>query len=167
MIRNERHDRDAAERRRLRSLIERAGVAMLMNVDEHGAHVGRPMLPLLVQNDPHIYFLTHRSSRKVMQLAARPQVGLTIISANCYLVVAGTACTSRDPELIRRLWNPTYRAWFPGGDDDREATAITVAVERIDYWEPPGSRAIRLVQAIKAVLTRRPVETPMKTLDGL
>jgi general stress protein 26 len=155
-----------AERQRVRALIERAGVAMLMNVDERGTHIGRPMLPLFVQNDPHIYFLTHQSSRKVMQLAARPQVGLTIIGANCYVVMAGSAHLSRDPGLIRRLWSPTYRAWFPEGKDDREATAIRVVVERIDYWEPPTSQVFRLVQAVKAVVTRRPVETSMKTLDG-
>ena len=154
------------ERQRVRALIERAAVAMLLNVDERGAHVGRPMLPLFVQNDPHIYFLTHQSSRKVKQLAARPQVGLTIVSANCYVVMAGSAHISRDSELIGRLWNPTYRAWFPGGKNDREASAICVAVERIDYWEPPTNRAVRLVQAVWAVLTRRAAETPMKTLDG-
>jgi general stress protein 26 len=156
----------AAERQRVRALVERAGVAMLMNVDEHGTHIGRPMLPLFVADDPHIYFLTHQSSRKVVYLAARPQVGLTIVSGNCYAVMAGFARLSRDPELIRRLWSPTYRAWFPGGKDDREATVIKVAVERIDYWEPPGSRIARLAQALRAVLTRRAVETPMKTLDG-
>ena len=156
-----------AERQRVRALIERAGVAMLMNVDEKGTHIGRPMLPLLVQNDPHIYFLTHQSSRKVTQLAVRPQVGLSIISTNCFVVAAGSAQLSRDPELIRRLWSPTYRAWFPEGKDDREATVIRVAVERIDYWEPPSNRVVRLAQAVKAVLTRRAVETPMKTLDGL
>jgi general stress protein 26 len=157
----------AAERQRVRALIARAGVAMLMNVDEQGTHLGRPMLPLLIQNDPHIYFLTHQSSRKVSQLSARPQVGLSIISGNSFLVVAGAAYTSRDPELIRRLWSPTYRAWFPNGRDDREATAVRVVVERIDYWEPPSNPVVRLVQAVKAVLTRRAVETPMKTLDGL
>jgi general stress protein 26 len=156
----------AAERQRVRTLIERAGVAMLMNVDERDAHVGRPMLPLFIQDDPHIFFLTHESSRKVMQLTARPQVGLTIISANCYLVVVGSADISRDPELIRRLWSPTYRAWFPDGQADREATAIRVAVERIDYWEPPTNRIVRLVQAVKAVVTRQPVDTPRRTLDG-
>jgi general stress protein 26 len=76
---------------------------MLMNVDENGKHIGRPMLPLLVLNDLHIYFLTHQSSRKVTQLAMRPQVGLSIISSNCFIVVAGSADVSRDPELIRRL----------------------------------------------------------------
>src|SRR3954470_11774784 len=156
-----------AERRRVRALIGGAGVTMLMNLDERGSHVGRPMLPLFVEGDPHIYFLTHQSSRKVTQLTARPQVGLTTMSENCYMVMAGSAHVSRDAELIRRLWSPTYRAWFPDGKDDREATVIRVAVERIDYWEPPSSRIVRLVQAVKAVVTRRAVETPMKTLDGL
>jgi general stress protein 26 len=151
----------------VRELIERAGVAVLMNVNEKVTHAGRPMLPLLVQNDPHIYFLTHQSSRKVTQLAVRPQVGLSIISGNCFVVLTGSATLSRDPELIRRLWSPTYRAWFPDGKDDREATVIRVAVERIDYWEPPSSRIARLAQAVKAVITRRAVETPMKTLEGL
>lgn len=157
----------AAERQRVRALIERAGVAMLMNVDEHGTHVGRPMLPLFLANDPYIYFLTHQSSRKVAQLAARSQVGLTIISANVYVAIAGSAHTSRDPELIRRLWSPTYRAWFPEGKADREATVICLVIDRIDYWEPPSNQVVRLVQAVKALLTRRPVDTPMKTLDGL
>src|SRR4029450_3440175 len=155
-----------AERQRVRALIERASVAMLINVDERGAHTGRPMLPLFLQNDPHMYFLTHQSSRKVTQLTARPQVGLTIVSANCYIVMAGSVHISPESELIRRLWRPTYRAWFPEGKDDREATAIRVAVGRIGYWERPTSRVVRLVQAVRAVLTRRAVETPRKTLDG-
>jgi general stress protein 26 len=157
----------AAERRRVRALIERAGVAMLMNVDEHDTHIGRPMLPLFVANDPHIHFLTHQSSRKVAQLAARSQVGLTVISANVYVSIAGSAHISTDPELIRRLWSPTYRAWFPDGKDDREATAIRVVIDRIDYWDPSSNQVVRLAQAVKALLTRRPVDTPMKTLDGL
>ena len=140
---------------------------MLMNVDENGTHSGRPMLPLLIPNDPNIYFLTHQSSRKVTQLTLRPHLALSIISTNCFIVMAGSAHLSRDPELIRRLWSPTYRAWFPAGKDDGEATVIRVAVERIDYWEPPSNRAVRLAQAVRAVLTRRAVETPMKTLDGL
>lgn len=156
----------ADERQRVRALIERATVAMLVNVDERGTPVGRPMLPLFIQDDSHIYFLTHQSSRKVLQLAARPQVGLTIISADSYFLVVGSAHISGNPELIRCLWRPTYRAWFPEGKDDREATVIRLAVERIDYWEPPASQIARLVQAVKAVLTRQAVDTPRKTLDG-
>jgi general stress protein 26 len=157
----------ALERRRVRKLIQRAAVALLMTTDEHGAAFGRPMLPLLLDNDSHIYFLTHQNSRKVRQVAARPQMCLTLTSGNCYLVVVGSANASRDVELIRRLWRPTYRAWFPEGRDDREAAVLRVAVERIDYWEPPRSRFVRLLQAVKAVVTRRSVDTPMKSIDGL
>jgi general stress protein 26 len=75
----------------VRALIE-LGRRHAHDVDENGTHIGRPMLPLLVQSDPHhIYFLTYQSSRKVTQLAVRPQVGLSIISTNSFVVVAGSA----------------------------------------------------------------------------
>src|SRR5262245_48424473 len=123
-----------AERRRLRKMIERAGVAMFVTIDECGRHTARPMLPLLIGDDPHIYFLTHQHSRKVAHVVARPQVGLTIDSdSRCYLSIAGRAFASRDVELIDRLWHPTYRAWFPAGQGDGEATVLRVAIDRVDY----------------------------------
>ena len=157
----------ASERQRVRALIERAGVAVMMNVDEDGHPVGRPMLPLFLAGDPHIYFLTNQNSRKVAQLVARPQVALAIVGAKSFFVVSGPASASQDPGLIRRLWKPSYRAWFPDGTDDRAATVLRIVVERVEYWEPPRTPLIRLMRAAKAVLTRRPVETPRKTLDGL
>ena len=156
-----------SERRRVRGLIQRAGVAMLTTIDEHSAPISRPMLPLFLDNDPCIYLLTHQNSRKVSQIIARPQVGLTMSSIACYLVVTGTAAAMRDPKLIRQLWRPTYRAWFPDGKNDHEAIAICVSVGRVDYWEPPRSRLIRIAQAVKAVITRRTVDTPMKTITRL
>jgi general stress protein 26 len=125
------------------------------------------MLPLLLDNDPDIYFLTHQRSRKVTQIEAQTKIGIAIVSARRYFVVSGSAYSSRDPELIRRLWHPTYRAWFPDGKDDREATALRVVVDRVDYWEPPRSQFVRVLQAVKAIVTRRAVETPMQTIDGL
>jgi general stress protein 26 len=156
------------ERQKVRRLIKHAGIVMFMTLDDHGDHAGRPMLPLLLDNDPQIYFLTHHSSRKVAHVAARPQVGLTISDASgCYLSIVGRASISRDSELVEHLWRPTYRAWFPDGQSDREATVLCVAVDRVDYWEPPRSRITRFFQAARAVMTRRAVETPMKTIDGL
>jgi general stress protein 26 len=156
-----------SERQRVRQLLQRGGVAMLLTLDNRGAHAGRPMLPLWLRNDPHMYFLTHQDSRKVTQIAERPQVVLTTISGHCYFVVFGSASASRDPELIKRLWHPSYRAWFPAGKDDREATALRVVIDKVNYWEPPRSRFVRVFQAVKAIVTRRAVDTPMKTVDGL
>jgi general stress protein 26 len=153
------------QRRRVRDVLQRAGVAMLVSFDSDGAHSGRPMLPLWLEDDPHVYFLTRQNSRKVTQIRERPQVALTVISAGCYFIVVGCASASQDPVLIRRLWRPSYRAWFPEGKDDREATVLRMVIDRIHYWEPPRSRVRRLLQAVKAVATRRVVETPMKTID--
>ena len=111
----------AAERHRVRDLLQQSDVAMLLTFGSGEAHAGRPMLPLWLPEDPNIYFLTHRESRKVAQVNERLHVALTVINAGCYLVVLGLAYASQDPALIRRLWRPSYRAWFPKGSDDREA----------------------------------------------
>jgi len=156
-----------SEREKIRRLIQDAGVAILMTVDDRGDQAGRPMLPMMRDNDPHIYFLSHSSSRKLTQVAAHPQVGLTITTPHCYIVVTGRADVLRDREIVSQLWNPTYRAWFPEGEDDREAAVLRVIVGQVNYWEPPRSSVVRLAQGVKAVLTHKAVETPMKTIDRL
>lgn len=155
------------ERQRIRALLHRATVAMLVTTDDRGFQAGRPMLPLFLENDPHIYFLTHQDSRKVRQIAERPHVAITIISEDAYFFALGCASVLRDAELIRRLWHPSYRAWFPSGRDDRNATALRVVVGTVNYWEPPRTQVRRLFRALKAFATGRAVETPMKTVDGL
>jgi general stress protein 26 len=153
-----------AEHHRVRELLQQGDVAMLLTFDSEDVHAGRPMLPLWLPGDPHMYFLTHRDSRKVAQVTERPQVAITVITAGCYFVVLGLAYASQDPVLIRGLWRPSYRAWFPGGTDDREATVLRVEIDKVNYWEPPRSHTHRAFQAVKAVLTGRAAETPMKTI---
>src|SRR6185503_4005340 len=120
----------AAERHRVRSLLQQSEVAMLMTFASGEAHAGRPMLPLWLPEDPNIYFLTHGKSRKVAQVNERPHVALTVVNARYYLVVLGLAYASQDPALIRSLWSPSYRAWFPKGSDDREATVLRIVINK-------------------------------------
>jgi general stress protein 26 len=155
-------------RSRVRELIQQIAVGMLTTVDRHGQLVSRPMLALLLDDDPELYFLTHTSSAKIADVAAESRVAVTFAgSDSTYLAVTGRATASQDPQLIARLWNPTYRAWFPDGADDRDATALRVTIDHADYWEAPTSRVLRLVQAIAAVVTHRPYETPKTRVDGL
>ena len=42
-----------------------------------------------------------------------------------------------------------------------------MVIDRVNYWEPPRSPFTRVFQAAKAIVTRRAVDTPMKTIDGL
>ena len=156
----------AVERQRVRGLIREAGIAMLMTVDDRGGQAGRPMLVLLLDGDPHMYFLTRHDSRKVVHIAAHPQVALTVVGADRYFLVTGQAVICRDRQLLDRLWHPTYRAWFPEGVEGGVAIALRIAVDRIDYWEPPRSRIVRVFQAAMALVTQHPIETPMKTIGG-
>jgi general stress protein 26 len=100
-----------------------------------------------------------------VQVNERPQVAVPVINAGCYFVVLGVAYASQDPAPIRRLWRPSYRAWFPEGSDDREATVLRMVINTVNYWEPPRSRVRRLFQAVTAAVTRQPVETPMRAID--
>src|SRR4029453_16817481 len=130
----------AAERHRVRALLQQSEVAMLLTFGSGEVHAGRPMLPLWLPEDPKLYFPKHRESRKVVQVNEPPHVALTVINAGCYLVVLGLAYASQDPALIRRLWRPSYRAWFPEGSDDREATVLRMVINKVNYWEPRRSR---------------------------
>lgn len=63
------------------------------------------------------------------------------------------AAIVRDAALARELWNPLYRAWFPGGLDDPDLTLLRVDVERAEYWDSPSSAVVQLTGFIKAIAT--------------
>ena len=65
---------------------------------------------------------------------------------------------TRDAEQIRGLWNPTYRAWFPGGSTDPEIGILTVEIDRVEYWDVPSSRLVRLWGVARALATGQPAE---------
>lgn len=125
------------------------------------------MLPLFLPNDSNLYFLTHGGSRKVGQIQAHPHVALTVEASGTYLFISGEAQLSQSHELIDALWHPSYRAWFPEGEDQRDVSVVRVRVDRVDYWDPPGGRVRRVLQAARAILTGTAIENSMKSIDGL
>jgi general stress protein 26 len=158
----------AQARERVRDVIAGAGVAMLTTVDDSGRLASRPMLPLLIDGDNRLHFLTHASSEKVAQVAVQPRVAVSVIGpASTYLSIAGRAVVSHDRDLIERLWRPTYRAWFPDGAADQDLAVLSVTVDRVDFWEAPTSRVSRVLEAIEALVTHRSVETPRQSVDSL
>ena len=70
-----------------------------------------------------------------------------------YVSVSGKARLVRDPEKTRELWNPAYKAWFPGGLDDPQLALLKITVERAEYWDSSQSAFVHLVGFIKAVAT--------------
>jgi general stress protein 26 len=151
------HARAIAE---LQRLIDGIAVAMVTTVAEDGALRCRPMLVERLQPDATLVFLTHLSSQKTddVRRDARANVAFTAETGDRYVSVSGTAAVAHDPARMHAMWNPTYRAWFPGGPDDPDGAVLTVAIDRVEYWDVPSSRLVRLWGVVKALATGQVAE---------
>ena len=151
-------ERAAAE---LARLIDGIPVAMVTTVAADGSLRCRPMLLTRVEPDATLTFLTHLSSQKTDEVRHDRRVNIAFQSdkGDRYVSVSGTATVAHDVPRMRDLWNPTYRAWFPGGVDDPDGAVMTVRIEYIDYWDVPTSRLVRLWSAVKALATGEVVES--------
>ena len=144
----------------LARLVDGITVVMVTTEDGDGALRSRPMLVERLQDDATLLFLTHRSSHKVLEVNEHPQVNVAFVGArgDRYVSVSGTGRITHDREQIRQLWNPTYRAWFPGGSTDPEIGILTVEIDRVEYWDVPSSRLVRLWGVARALATGKPAE---------
>jgi general stress protein 26 len=151
-------DRAIAE---LRRRIEGIPVAMVTTIAPDDVLRCRPMLVERLQPDATLVFLTHLSSQKATDVHHDPRVNAAFQSDNGdrYVSVGGTATVVHDDARFRGMWRPTYRAWFPGGPDDPDSAIFTVTIQRVDYWDVPSSRMVRLWSAVKALATGEVVES--------
>jgi general stress protein 26 len=152
----------------LKRLIDGIGVVMLTTHTDDDLLRSRPMLLERVEPDGSLTFLTHLSSQKVAELAGDPRVNVAFIGdkGDRYVSVSGTGTITHDPARLHALWNPTYRAWFPNGPDDPDSAILGVCIERVEYWDVPSSRLVRLWGVVRALATGRPAEAgEQRTLE--
>jgi len=136
-------------------------VAMVTTIAPDDLLRCRPMLLERLQPDATLVFLTHLSSQKADDVRRDPRVNVAFIGekGDRYVSIGGTATIAHDLARFHTLWNPTYRAWFPGGPDDPDGAIFTVAIERVDYWDVPTSRLVRLWGVVRALATGQVAES--------
>jgi general stress protein 26 len=144
----------------LARLIDGIPVAMITTLSDDGMLDSRPMLLERMETDGSLTFLTRLSSRKVHEIARDARVNVAFVGdkGDRYISLSGMAEVTHDPVRMHALWKPTYRAWFPGGPDDPDSAIFTVRIERIESWDVPTSRLVRVWCAVKAVATGKVVE---------
>src|SRR5437762_10033649 len=120
-------------------------VAMVTTIAPDDILRCRPMLLERLQPDATLVFLTHLTSQKVNDVRRDPRVNVAFIGekGDRYVSIGGAAKVVHDVARFRALWNPTYRAWFPGGPDDPDSALFTVAIDRVAHWDVPTSRLVR------------------------
>jgi general stress protein 26 len=143
----------------LARLIDGIPVAMVTTRADDDMLGSRPMLLERLEGGA-LTFLTHLSSAKIHWVSQDARVNVAFVSTagDRYVSVSGVAEPTHDPARMRALWKPTYRAWFPAGPDDPDSAILTVRIERIEYWDVPTSRIVRVWCAVKALATGHVVE---------
>jgi general stress protein 26 len=141
-------------------LVDGITVVMVTTVASDDLFRSRPMLLECVESDGSLTFLTHLSSQKVEELERDPRVNVAFVGerGDRYVSASGVGSTKRDGARIQQLWKPTYRAWFPGGAEDPDIAVLTIDVQRVEYWDVPSSRLVRLWGAMKALASGQPAE---------
>jgi general stress protein 26 len=144
----------------LARLVDGIGVVMMTTVAADGALRSRPLLLESLEPDGSLIFLTHLSSQKVAELSDHPRVNVAFVSdkGDRYVSVSGVGVTIHDPARMHELWNPTYRAWFPNGPEDPDSAILTVTIDRVEYWDVPSSRLVRLWGVVRALATGQVAE---------
>jgi general stress protein 26 len=123
------HELSGSEARaKVAELIAGMHIAMMTTLATDGRMSSRPMA---VQDKPFhgtLWFLTRVTSEKVDELKS-------------------------DSDVIKELWNPMYKAWFPKGDEDPEIAVLRVDITEGDYWEATGNKVVMMAKYAFAAAT--------------
>lgn len=146
---------------KLEKLIEGIEIGMMTTATPDGSMRGRPMQTRRVDEDGTLWFFTSDDSGKAHEVEHDRHVNITYADAarNRYVSVSGSATLVRDRAMIKVLWTPVLKAWFPKGpDSDPHVALLRVDVETAEYWDAPSGTMVKLVGFVKAVATGRRYE---------
>ncbi len=117
--------------------------------------VTRPMSTQKVDEDGNVWFMCHKLSEKMHQIAVNNTVELMYSNtlAQEYLSVKGKAYPTIDYAKIKEFWNPFIGTWFEKGIDD--PNIILIRVEPTDgyYWDTKHGSMIALLKIAASTIT--------------
>lgn len=145
----------------LYDLIEDIEIAMLTTRRSDGRLVSRPMATQARAAGADLWFVTSNETEKLDELETDPNVNLAYYNTKSreYVSVSGVARVSQDREIIRELYRPDWRAWFPGEDDstgtpdDPRIVVIGVDVESAVYLKVDKPKPVVLFEVAKGMIT--------------
>jgi general stress protein 26 len=130
-------------------------VAMLGTRDADGSISGRPVQPVRVEPEGHVWIFTAADGDIALDVArdARVHVAFVNPADELYVSLNGEARVLRDPRKARELWSTATGVWFPGGPDDPNLGLLRIDVHRGDYWDMKDARLVRFFKLAAAVAT--------------
>ncbi|MBN9185392.1 MAG: pyridoxamine 5'-phosphate oxidase family protein [Microbacterium sp.] len=138
----------------VRTILKSARTASVTTQTASGALHSRPLAVLDDDFAGPLWFFTADPSSKTADLAAHPQVNVSVGDGKGWLSLSGVATISRDEERIDRYWNPWAAAYFEGGRDDPTVALLQVDVSSIHYWDLDKPAIVTAFEVAKGLLTR-------------
>jgi general stress protein 26 len=140
-----------------REMLEDYSVAVLVTHGQGSSAPfrSRPMAIAQVDENCDLWFITSEESAKVHEIEADTRVHVICQDghSNC-LTISGRASLSHDRLRIQKLWKPTFKPWFPQGENDPNIVLIHVLGEHGEFWDSQGLNGIKYAfQAVKAAIT--------------
>ena len=142
---------EAGTREHFYKVVKDFDSGMLVTRAADGHLRSRPMGVAEVTDDGDLFFMTRIDSPKVKELEADPHVNLAIQGKTRFASVSGRARVVRDRAHIDRLWQESWKVWFPEGKDDPALCLLQLSPEDGEYWDNAGAKGLRyLFEAAKA-----------------
>lgn len=149
----------------LYDLIDGIEVAMLTTRRRDGNLVSRAMQTQRRTAGADLWFVTRTDSQKFDELAFDPHVNVSYYRDRTreWVSVSGKAILSRDPDLIRGLYKPDWKAWFKEADgnrddgkagtpDDPHIALILVEAQAVSYFKSDRPLPLVLFDVARAML---------------
>jgi general stress protein 26 len=114
-----------------------------------------PMSPLKVDEAGNLWFLSADDSHHNRDIAANPAVRLYFQASHHsgFLYFDGHAVISRDPAMIKELWNFMLKTWFTEGENDPRITVIQVRPVEGYYWDNKHGSAVAGAKMLLGAVT--------------
>jgi general stress protein 26 len=149
----------------LYDLIDGIEVAMFTTRRADGHLVTRPMQVQERTAGTDLWFATDVETHKLDELAHDPHVNLGFYNNRSreWVSVSGIAIITQDRDLVRGLYKPDWKAWFPavddvrdGGPDDPRIALILVEAHSAIYMKTNRPRPMILFDVVKGIVTGNP-----------
>jgi general stress protein 26 len=146
----------------LYDLIDGIEVAMFTTRRPDGHLVSRPMQVQRRTAGTDLWFVTDAETYKLEELANDPHVNLAFYRDRNreWVSVSGTAMLTQDRDLIRGLYKPDWKIWFPdeggkrdGGPDDPRLALILVEAHSVSYMKVDKPRPVILFELVRGLVT--------------
>jgi general stress protein 26 len=146
----------------LYELIDDIKIALMTTRRTDGSLVSRPMATQARDEGTDLWFVTNGETAKIEELEHEPNVNLAYYKDGTYefVSVSGYARLSRDPELIRRLYKPDWRAWLGDEGGERNGSAsdprivlVLVEAQSATYLKTHHGKAVTLFNVVKGAVT--------------